>query len=71
MKVVDYVVIQADTPDYLEKKVKKKIEEGYIPQGGIGVISVFDIEISDGWGSGNSGIGFVQAMVKYEKDKEK
>ena len=71
MKLVDYVVIEAEDPRSLEKEVRKKIKDGYILQGGIGVVSVFDIEINDGWGTGNPAIGFVQAMVRYEKDKEK
>ena len=56
-KVIDYKIISSSNPKYVEKEVKKLLEEGWELQGGASIGEV---------NRGGTMDGFCQTMVKYE-----
>ena len=59
-----YKIIQAEYCDKLSKKVNREIENGWIPQGGVGVISELDKEKSDRYSFNSYNTTFYQAMIR-------
>lgn len=56
-KIVDYIIVEFESKEFLQFEVLKKIKEGYIPLGGVSM-SVDSGELS-------TFKYFAQAMVKY------